>query len=165
MAGRFVGFGKKIFDLAKKQGEKSSTVATIVGVAPKLNKSKMAKAIDEVKLSALKAKGRMKKQNQDFDGAIRKVQKKIGQTTQKLRNEPVTESGFTKGKDLKKVEKKSTGGRIGRRFGSPNPKKSNVQKIKETFGPKKKVPNKFKGFSKLPEKVQQKIDAKLAKKV
>ena len=28
-----------------------------------------------------------------------------------------------------------------------------------------KLPNKFKGFSKLPEKVQQKIDAKLAKKV
>ena len=61
-----------------------------------------------------------------------------------------------------KVEKKAKGGRVGLKFGS---KKSNVQKIKETFGPKKKVPNKFKGFSKLPEKVQQKIDAKLAKKV
>ena len=61
-------------------------------------------------------------------------------------------------------ERKATGGRVGRRFGSPKPK-TNVQKIKETFGPKKKVPNKFKGFSKLPEKVQQKIDAKLAKKV
>ena len=61
-----------------------------------------------------------------------------------------------------KVEKKAKGGRVGLKFGS---RKSNVQKIKETFGPKKKVPNKFKGFSKLPEKVQQKIDAKLAKKV
>ena len=42
-----------------------------------------------------------------------------------------------------------------------------VKKIEKTFKPKnnKKVPNKFKGFSKLPEKVQQKIDAKLAKKV
>ena len=68
---------------------------------------------------------------------------------------------FKKGKEL---EKKADGGRIGRRFGSPKPK-TNVEKIKETFGPKKKVPNKFKGFSKLPEKVQQKIDAKLAKKV
>ena len=66
---------------------------------------------------------------------------------------------MAKGKDL---EKKAKGGRVGLKFGS---KKSNVQKIKETFGPKKKVPNKFKGFSKLPEKVQQKIDAKLAKKV
>ncbi len=69
---------------------------------------------------------------------------------------------FKKGKEL---EKKADGGRIGRRFGSPNPIKTNVEKIKETFGPKKKVPSKFKGFSKLPEKVQQKIDAKLAKKV
>ena len=61
-----------------------------------------------------------------------------------------------------KEPKFSKGGRVGLKFGS---KKSNVQKIQETFGPKKKVPNKFKGFSKLPEKVQQKIDAKLAKKV
>jgi len=70
-----------------------------------------------------------------------------------------------KGMINKATENKATGGRVGRRFGSPNPKKTNIQKIKETFGPKKKVPNKFKGFSKLPEKVQQKIDAKLAKKV
>ena len=69
---------------------------------------------------------------------------------------------FKKGKEL---EKKANGGRIGRRFGSPNPKKTNVEKIKETFGPKKNVPDKFKGFSKLPEAVQQKINKKLAKKV
>jgi len=42
---------------------------------------------------------------------------------------------FKKGKEL---EKKATGGRVGRRFGSPNPKKTNVEKIKETFAPKKK---------------------------
>jgi len=41
---------------------------------------------------------------------------------------------FKKGKEL---EKKADGGRIGRRFGGPM-KKTNVQKIKETFGPKKK---------------------------
>ena len=40
-------------------------------------------------------------------------------------------------KGLNMTEKKSKGGRVGRRFGSPNPRKSNVQKIKETFGPKK----------------------------
>ena len=111
---------------------------TITSVAPKVNKSKITKAIDDVKLTALQARGRMKKQNQDFDGAIRKVKSKLGQTMQKLRNEPVTESGVSKGKNLKKVEKKATGGRVGRRFGSPNPRKSNVQKIKETFAPKKK---------------------------
>ncbi len=41
---------------------------------------------------------------------------------------------FKKGKEL---EKKATGGRVGRRFGSPKPKTS-VEKIKETFSPKKK---------------------------
>ena len=39
----------------------------------------------------------------------------------------------------KATEKKANGGRIGRRFGSPNPRKTSVQKIKETFGPKKKL--------------------------
>ena len=34
-------------------------------------------------------------------------------------------------------EMKATGGRVGRRFGSPKPK-TNVEKIKETFSPKKK---------------------------
>ena len=58
--------------------------------------------------------------------------------------------------------KKNKGGRIGRRLGGGADmakRKTNVQKIKETFAPKKpgNVPSKFKGFSKLPEKVQQKI--------
>ena len=64
----------------------------------------------------------------------------------------------------KATEKKADGGRIGRKFGSPKPK-TNVQKIKETFGSKKNVPSKLKGFSKLPEKVQQQMNKKLAKKV
>ena len=110
---------------------------TITSVAPTVNKTPIKKAVDDVKLTALQAKGKMKKQSQDFDGAIRKVQTKLGQTMQKLRNEPVTESGVSKGKNLKKVEKKANGGRIGRRFGSPKPKTS-VEKIKETFSPKKK---------------------------
>jgi len=61
-----------------------------------------------------------------------------------------------------------TGGRIGKRLGGGADmakRKTNVQKIKETFGPKKNVPSKFKGFSKLPEKVQQQMNKKLAKKV
>jgi len=55
--------------------------------------------------------------------------------------------------------------RIGRKFGSKP--KTNVEKIKETFAPKKSgnVPSKLKGFSKLPEAVQQKMNKKLAKKV
>ena len=132
MSGYFSAF-KTIGKVLK--GDKSKVSPTIKSVKPKVNQSKIGKAIDDVKLTVLKSKGKMKKQTQDFDGAIRKVQTKIGQTSQKLRGEPVTKSGFTKGKDLKKVEKKASGGRIGRKFGSP--KKSNVEKIKETFSPKK----------------------------
>ena len=38
-------------------------------------------------------------------------------------------------------------------------RKTNVQKIKETFAPKKpgNVPSKFKGFSKLPRSVNKKL--------
>ena len=64
----------------------------------------------------------------------------------------------------KAAEKKADGVRIGRKFGSPKPK-TNVEKIKQTFGPKKNVPSKLKGFSKLPEKVQQQMNKKLARKV
>jgi hypothetical protein len=129
---------------------------TITSVAPKVNQSKIAKAIDDVKLTALKAKGKMKKQSQDFDGAIRKVKTKLGQTSQKLKGEKVTESGVSKGKDLR--EKRMGGGMMGRRFGmkkgTPNPfkKETNVEKIKKTFAPKglKKIdPEKQKGLAKL----------------
>ena len=50
-----------------------------------------------------------------------------------------------------KDEKKATGGRVGRKFGSPKPK-TNVEKIKEAFAPKglKKIdPKKQKGLAKL----------------
>ena len=79
-----------------------------------------------------------------------------------LRNEKSAKAfKIGKGKDL---EKKAKGGRVGLKFGS---KKSNVQKIQETFGPKKKLspkqmkiakqagdPNKIEGvdFKKLQQK-------------
>ena len=143
---------------------KGKVSPTIKSVKPTVPTTKIGKAMRDLNTTVLKTKGSMKKRSQDFDRDINKVKSSLGQTMQKLRGEPVTESGVSKGKNLKKVEKKATGGRVGRRFGTPKPK-TNIEKIKETFGPKKKVPNKFKGFSKLPEKVQQKIDAKLAKKV
>ena len=61
---------------------------------------------------------------------------------------------FKKGKEL---EKKADGGRIGRRFGSPKPK-TNVQKIKETFSPKKNLSPKQMKIAKLAGN-KNKIDA------
>ena len=73
--------------------------------------------------------------------------RQLRQTLQGMRGERITQSGISKGKDVspgiyspkKKIEKKSKGGRVGLKRGTGlMKKKSNVQKIKETFGPKKK---------------------------
>ena len=116
---------------------------TIVGVKPNVPKTKTEKAKSKLKIATQKTKASQAK----LDQAIFNLQEQ--------------NRAFKKDR-----VKKMGGGMMGRRFGMKmGTPKTNVQKIKETFGPKKKVPNKFKGFSKLPEKVQQKIDAKLAKKV
>ena len=150
MAGRFVGFGKKLFDLAKGKGEKSSTVATIVGVTPKVPKSKIGKAMSDLNTTVLKTKGKMKKDVGKVSSMIDEQSRALRQTQQKQKGEKVTESGVSKGKD-----------RVNRRFGSPKPK-SNVQKIKETFGPKNKNlkpvdKKKQKGLAKLPIEVRNKM--------
>ena len=139
-----VAGGKKLFDLAKGQGDKGSKVSTtIVGVAPKVGSlTKRRKDVDEI--FGIRTRHGLSP-NKKTGETVKKVSK-LNDELDKIKNRT----------------RKAKGGRAGLKFGS---KKSNVQKIKETFGPKKKVPNKFKGFSKLPEKVQQKIDAKLAKKV
>jgi len=72
---------------------------------------------------------------------------------------------FKTGKELER-EKKMGGGMMGRRFGmkrgTPFKKKTNVEKIKETFSPKGKNlkpvdPKKQKGLSKLPREVRNKM--------
>ena len=149
----FVKAGKQFFN-------------TIKGVGPnvgKPSKSALAKQIQKTKASGAKLKQTLfESKNKAFKGddfTFGTSNKKTLSNTEKQKLKEGLYGGGSK------VTKKATGGRVGRRFGSPNPRKTSVQKIKETFGPKKKVPNKFKGFSKLPEKVQQKIDVKLAKKV
>ena len=92
--------------------------------------------------------------------------KKTGETVKKISkiNDKLDKLGPSSSNP--KRPGKKDGGRMGLKRGTGlMKKKSNVQKIKETFGPKGNVPNKYKGFSKLPEAVQQKINKKLAKKV
>ena len=138
----------------------SKVLKTINKVDPKVNKTKLDKLKSEFAIARQERKG---------------AEAKLKQTKFEIENPNFAKGKFTFKKDkgksesnreaYKRIQKENTkakGGGVGLKFGS---RKSNVQKIKETFGPKKKVPNKFKGFSKLPEKVQQKIDAKLAKKV
>ena len=101
-----------IFSFVKAGGKR---FATIKSVKPAVGKSKLQKALSDVNITALKTKGSIKKGSQDFDRDIQKVKSKIGQTMQKLKGEPVTKSGVSKGKDLR--EKKMGGGFMGKRMG------------------------------------------------
>ena len=152
----FQGF-VKLFTGAKQPGVKGSST-TIIGVAP----SKNIKKFTEQKEKILKTTDKYKSAVNDPE-----VKKKMSSGVSKTLSNI---SKIYKGEPITKKVKKADGGRIGRRLGGGADmakRKTNVQKIKETFAPKKpgNVPSKFKGFSKLPEAVQQKINKKLAKKV
>ena len=84
-----------------------------------------------------------------FGGVSDKIMnetRQLRQTMQGMRGERITQSGISKGKDVtpgiypkKKVENKAKGGRAGYKMGTnPFKRKTNVDKIKETFGPKPK---------------------------
>ena len=130
-----------IFSFVKAGGKR---FATIKSVKPNVGKSKLQKAVDSAKLEGKKLKGKTKKFIQKMEQDIDPARIKLRQTTQKLKGEKVTESGVSKGKDLR--ENKMGGGMMGRRMGYA----TGTQK---------------KNFSKLPEAVQRKIDKKLAKEV
>ena len=125
MAGRFVGFGKKLFDLAK--GESKSKVATtIVGVTPKVNKTKLDKAKSELAKSQQKLKGSTAKLKQTQFEIKNKLPITFNRTNKK------TESNTEKAKKaFKKEDKKETktkhfyapenfnkGGRVGLKRGT-----------------------------------------------
>ena len=114
-----VAGGKKLFDLAKGQGDKGSKVSTtIVGTTPKV--------------------GSLTKRRMDTDEIFRARQrhgvppnKKTGETVKKVSklNDEIDK--------IRNKTSKAKGGRIGLKRGTGLiKKKSNVQKIKETFAPK-----------------------------
>ena len=109
--------------------QKTTGTEVIKSVAPKFPKNKIQAAVRDVQKTAFATRGSMKRQSQAFDRDLQKVKSSIGQSMQKLKGEPVTASGVSKGKDL---VKKAKGGRVGLKLGTK--KKSNVEKIKKTFG-------------------------------
>ena len=146
-----------IFSFVKAGGKR---FATIKSVQPNVGKSKLKKAVDDVKLSSLKTKGKMKRSFQKMEEDIDPARVKLRQTTQKLIGEPVTKSGVSKGKDMKKFKtpslnpkpiNKAKGGRVGLKRGTGLKRKSNVQKIKETFGPKQKPQSRMTRKKKFPD--------------
>ena len=149
---KFVGLGKGVkYILQKISGQKKLTGKAI-------NKMPVAKNL---------------KKTRDLQEDMVKFRDKLfkGQISEEGKIDVKTKvpmSQYLRKQNMLMRKKLASGGRVGKKFGGGmdmGRRKTNIQKIKETFGPNKKVPNKFKGFSKLPEKVQQKINAKLAKKV
>ena len=135
----FVGYGLKGLAAgakALKNVFKPTKVSpTIKNVAPKFPKNEIQAAVRDVQKTAFATRGSMKRQSQAFDRDLQKVKSSIGQSMQKLKGEPVTASGVSKGKDL---VKKAKGGRVGLKRGTPK-RQTNIQKIQKTFGPKNKL--------------------------
>ena len=115
--------GKKVYD-------------TISSVAPKVNKTKLDKAKSKLALATQKTKASTAK---------------LGQTMFESKNKAFKGDDFTfsysKKKTPKVSEQKAKGGRVGLKRGTGlMKKKSNVEKIKETFSPKKSAAKKKKKF-------------------
>ena len=146
MSNKYYRGFNSLFKFAKKPGEKTGrSINTIVGVAP----SKNIKKFQEQKEKIIKTTDAYKKKVNDPE-IKKKMNEGTSETLSKIskiyKGEPIT-------KKVKKVEKKADGGRIGRKMGGGSDMgNTNVKK-------------KHKGFSKLPETVQIKINKKLAKKV
>ena len=155
----FVKPGKQIFK-------------TISSVTPKVNKTKLDKAKSKLAIATQKTKASTAKlgqtifesKNKDFKGkdftfATKKGKSESNKEAYKRiqgENTKVLKSMIDKA-----TEQKATGGRVGRRFGSPKPK-TNVEKIKETFSTKSKNlkpvdKKKQKGLAKLPIEVRNKM--------
>ena len=95
------------------------------------------------------ARGDVQKKFGKINEGIKNETRQLRNVLQKMRGEKVTKSGVSKGKDVtpgiykplkdKKKQDLAKGGRVGLKRGTGlMKKKSNVQKIKETFGPKNK---------------------------
>ena len=123
----------------------------------------------------IKARGEVQKKFGKINEGIKKETTQLRQTLQGMRGERITKSGISKGKDVtpgiykplkdKKKQDLAKGGRVGLKSGTNLMKrKSNVQKIKETFGPKKQLSAKQMKIAKLagnPKKIDAADFAKL----
>ena len=110
----------------------------------------------------IKARGEVQKKFGKINEGIKKETTQLRQTLQGMRGERITQSGISKGKDVtpgiykplkdKKKQDLAKGGRVGLKRGTGlMQKKSNVQKIKETFGPKNNNPKMSKAKKKFPD--------------
>jgi len=100
-------FGKQMLKTLIKGGKQKTTGKEVVNPFKfKPSKSKLEKSLTEANISIKKQSGKTKKLIQEMEQSIEPARTNLRQTTQKLAGEPVTKSGFSKGKNIKKKEKK-----------------------------------------------------------
>ncbi len=138
------------------QGKTTGTeVIKNVKIAPNIDTKK---AIEQNVVSAVDSAFK----KADVPPSLRNQQKKS--QLKKEEGKKLKDFSYRLDKLQEKVEKKAKGGRVGLKFGSK--KKSNVQKIQETFGPKKQLSPKQMKIAKLagnPNKIDAEDFAKLRK--
>ena len=98
--------------------------------------------------------GNLKKNKETFDKFKKTTDKYVTTAKDKGFNTLAKELRDTGSKSLQKTDKilrknKKDGGRMGLKFGSGTKRKTNVEKIKETFGPKKTLSPKQMKIAKL----------------
>ena len=164
----------KVFStIAKKlKGNKSKVGPTIKSVKPNLKKTVAQTKSDEYvkRIRELDSAEKKIKSGKEMMKEGQKARKKMIDTKRAFQFKHGKSTHAIKPGDKPEIkykgnvrEQKATGGRVGRRFGSPKPK-TNVQKIKETFGPKKQLSAKQMKIAKLagnPNKIDAKDLAKL----
>ena len=122
MSSKFVGYGVKLFKTLKspvtqlkrlKPKQKTTGREVVNPFKFKPAKSKLEKSVKNLQIATAKESGKIKGMIQKMESDIEPFRRKLRQTTQKLADEPVTKSGVSKGRDIKKAK----GGRIGRKGG------------------------------------------------
>ena len=138
----------KLYNAAKKIFTGGAQKTTGTGAIDKVGISKNLKEFQKHKEDIIKSTDKHTKSAKTEEDKI-KFRKFTGPALGKL------------SKITQKIEKKAKGGRVGLKFGGGadmGKKKSNVQKIKETFGPKKQLSAKQMKIAKLAGN-RKKIDA------
>jgi len=150
-----------------------STIYNVIkSVKPNVPDTKIGKKIRDLKLETQKLKGEGKKLDQTAFEIKNKLPITFKKSTKKTESNKEAYKRI-QGENTKVLkgmiddafkEKKAKGGRVGLKFGSK--KKSNIQKIQETFGPKKQLSPKQMKIAKLagnPKKIDAADFAKLRK--
>ena len=121
---------------------KGKVSPTIKSVKPSVGKTKLQKELSNIRKEGKKSVGKMKKDHMKNMAPLDKAHSSLRQNIQRLKGQPVTKSGLSKGKDLRDKNKKMGGGMIGRRMGYSQGKLAVTPREKQLaaqYGDKKRI--------------------------